>query len=190
MGRREPPRGFPLACPTRRVTARAGGSVVSDHRGDVVSAGPQFVFDLLTLFPCSALPSPALLVGTRQVFVCEKVSKDRTSTRSRSLSLRGEERDFLRAFADSRDPSSTASERTKLEARVVFGLLLALGEFELSELPDEHREPIIEQLANWHAHDPAQPFTAPAAGSCAAGDRMRPVASATCACVRSRESRR
>jgi eukaryotic-like serine/threonine-protein kinase len=37
----------------------------------------------------------------------------------------------------------------------LFGLLLALGEFELDELPEARRESFLTQLADWYANDPS-----------------------------------
>lgn len=38
---------------------------------------------------------------------------------------------------------------------VLFGLLLALGEFDLTDLPEAHRGAFVEQLANWYGSDPS-----------------------------------
>ena len=46
-------------------------------------------------------------------------------------------------------------EPRRLEDRVLFGLLLALGEFGLAELPEAQRGAFVEQLANWYAGDPS-----------------------------------
>jgi len=43
----------------------------------------------------------------------------------------------------------------KTEERVLFGLLLALGEFGLDELPEDRREPLVKQLGEWYRSDPA-----------------------------------
>ncbi|HVA45075.1 MAG TPA: formylglycine-generating enzyme family protein [Pirellulales bacterium] len=41
----------------------------------------------------------------------------------------------------------------RLEDRVLFGLLLALGEFDSTDLPEAKRGRLIAQLADWYAHD-------------------------------------
>jgi serine/threonine protein kinase/formylglycine-generating enzyme required for sulfatase activity len=38
---------------------------------------------------------------------------------------------------------------------VLFGLLLALGEFDVTDLPQAQRDSFIEQLANWYGSDPS-----------------------------------
>jgi serine/threonine protein kinase/formylglycine-generating enzyme required for sulfatase activity len=43
----------------------------------------------------------------------------------------------------------------KLEDRVLFGLLLALGEFELTDVPQDRRDRTVAQLVEWYAHDPS-----------------------------------
>ena len=48
--------------------------------------------------------------------------------------------------------SATQAAR-KLEDRVLFGLLLALGEFDLTDLPEAPRGRLLAQLADWYAHD-------------------------------------
>ncbi len=48
-----------------------------------------------------------------------------------------------------------AGPARKIEDRVLFGLLLALGEFDLTDLPEETRSPFVARLANWHTHDAA-----------------------------------
>jgi hypothetical protein len=46
-------------------------------------------------------------------------------------------------------------EARRIEDRVLYGLLLALGEFELTELPEAQREGFVEQLTVWYAGDPS-----------------------------------
>jgi hypothetical protein len=41
----------------------------------------------------------------------------------------------------------------KLEDRVLFGLLLALGEYQLTDLPQAERDRFPVRLADWYAHD-------------------------------------
>jgi hypothetical protein len=48
-----------------------------------------------------------------------------------------------------------AGEQRMLEDRVLYGLLLALGEFPLADLPAEQRDPLIAQLAQWYRDDPS-----------------------------------
>jgi eukaryotic-like serine/threonine-protein kinase len=55
-------------------------------------------------------------------------------------------------LADQLRQPKTGEDRRR-EDRVVYGLLLALGEFELTEFPEAERDGIVEQLANWHAND-------------------------------------
>ncbi len=43
----------------------------------------------------------------------------------------------------------------RLEDRVLFGLLLALGEFSLSNIPDDQRDSTMQQLATWYRDDPS-----------------------------------
>jgi formylglycine-generating enzyme required for sulfatase activity len=50
---------------------------------------------------------------------------------------------------------SKTGEARRIEDRVLYGLLLALGEFELAELPEAQRDAFVEQLANWCASDPS-----------------------------------
>jgi hypothetical protein len=44
-------------------------------------------------------------------------------------------------------------EARRIEDRVLYALLLALGEFDLAELPEAERAGIVEKLANWYAGD-------------------------------------
>jgi len=46
-------------------------------------------------------------------------------------------------------------ESRRIEDRVLYGLLLALGEFEQSDLPESQGDGVVEQLANWYANDPS-----------------------------------
>ncbi|HEV3021586.1 MAG TPA: bifunctional serine/threonine-protein kinase/formylglycine-generating enzyme family protein, partial [Pirellulales bacterium] len=50
-----------------------------------------------------------------------------------------------------RQTKTGAARRT--DDGVLYGLLLALGEFELADLPKDHRDAFVEQLANWYAND-------------------------------------
>jgi len=43
----------------------------------------------------------------------------------------------------------------RLEERVMFGLLLALGEFSLSNIPVDQRDSTVTQLATWYRADPS-----------------------------------
>jgi len=43
----------------------------------------------------------------------------------------------------------------RVEDGVLFGLLLALGEFELADLPPSQRDAFVDQLANWYGSDPS-----------------------------------
>ncbi|HEV3022008.1 MAG TPA: SUMF1/EgtB/PvdO family nonheme iron enzyme [Pirellulales bacterium] len=57
-------------------------------------------------------------------------------------------------LADRERQAKTGRER-QIEDRVLYGLLLALGEFDMAELPVERRESFVAQLAGWYADDPA-----------------------------------
>jgi hypothetical protein len=46
-------------------------------------------------------------------------------------------------------------EARQQEDRVLFGLLLALGEYRLEELPASARRPLVDRLAAWYASDPS-----------------------------------
>jgi hypothetical protein len=72
--------------------------------------------------------------------------------RSRSV----QPQDLLIAL-DSADKlrQTKAGEDRKREDRVLFGLLLALGEYRLEELPASVRRPLVERLAAWYASDPS-----------------------------------
>jgi hypothetical protein len=50
--------------------------------------------------------------------------------------------------------SKSGLER-RIEDRVLFGLLLSLGEFRPDELPVADRESLIPRLIDWYAHDPS-----------------------------------
>ena len=53
------------------------------------------------------------------------------------------------------DHRKTLSGRARLlEDRVVFGLLLALGEFSLNELPQDRQQTTIETIGHWYRDDP------------------------------------
>ncbi|QDV43398.1 Serine/threonine-protein kinase PknB [Stieleria neptunia] len=43
----------------------------------------------------------------------------------------------------------------RIEDRVLFGLLLALGEFTLDELPSDQKQPTVEQVSGWYRDDPS-----------------------------------
>lgn len=46
-------------------------------------------------------------------------------------------------------------EARRIEDRAVYGLLLALGELPISDLPESRREKLVEQLVDWYATDPS-----------------------------------
>ncbi|MEZ6127574.1 MAG: SUMF1/EgtB/PvdO family nonheme iron enzyme [Planctomycetaceae bacterium] len=46
-------------------------------------------------------------------------------------------------------------EPRKIEDRVLFGLLLALGEFPLSDVPESDRSDVLDRIAHWFANDPS-----------------------------------
>jgi len=48
-----------------------------------------------------------------------------------------------------------SGEARKLEDRVVFGLVLALGEFTLDEVPGPNRQALLERLGTWYGSDPS-----------------------------------
>jgi serine/threonine protein kinase/formylglycine-generating enzyme required for sulfatase activity len=50
---------------------------------------------------------------------------------------------------------SLSGEARKIEDRVLFGLLLALGEFPLSDLPGAKRSEVVDKVADWFASDPS-----------------------------------
>ncbi len=50
------------------------------------------------------------------------------------------------------DISSEAFQRS---SRARYALLLALGEFQLEEIPETRRDTLVEQLADWYANDPS-----------------------------------
>ncbi len=50
---------------------------------------------------------------------------------------------------------SLKDDSRRIEERVLFGLLLALGEFSLSDVPEPERSALIDQLSNWFANDPS-----------------------------------
>jgi formylglycine-generating enzyme required for sulfatase activity len=43
----------------------------------------------------------------------------------------------------------------RVEGGILYGLLLALGEFELSDVPEDERERTLARLADWYANDPS-----------------------------------
>ncbi|WP_442508908.1 SUMF1/EgtB/PvdO family nonheme iron enzyme [Novipirellula sp. SH528] len=50
---------------------------------------------------------------------------------------------------------SFSGESRRIEDRVLFGLLLALGEFALDELPPTQRDAAVNQVAKWFSDDPS-----------------------------------
>ncbi|HEV3022569.1 MAG TPA: formylglycine-generating enzyme family protein, partial [Pirellulales bacterium] len=52
-----------------------------------------------------------------------------------------------------RQTKSGAARR--VDDGVLYALLLALGEFELTDLPGSQRDAVVEQLANWYADEPS-----------------------------------
>ena len=50
---------------------------------------------------------------------------------------------------------SKSGEARRIEDRVLYALLLALGEFELADLPEAERAAFVDQLALWCANDPS-----------------------------------
>ena len=53
------------------------------------------------------------------------------------------------------ESGGTWSTLRKLDDRVLFGLLLALGEFDFDQLPLDRVEHLLAQLSDWYAHDPS-----------------------------------
>lgn len=54
--------------------------------------------------------------------------------------------------ADALRQASSGEDR-RLEDRVLFGLLLALGEFELADLPQAEQKPLLQQVLAWYGQD-------------------------------------
>jgi len=50
---------------------------------------------------------------------------------------------------------SASAVRNSADTR--YGLLLALGEFKLEEIPESRREKFLTQIAAWYANDPGTP---------------------------------
>lgn len=48
-----------------------------------------------------------------------------------------------------------SGQEREMEDRVLFGFLLALGEFPLTEIPDPQRQPLIDRLVAWYERDPS-----------------------------------
>ncbi len=48
-----------------------------------------------------------------------------------------------------------AGDQRKREDRVLFGLLLALGEFAATDVPSPQREELVSKLVDWYASDPS-----------------------------------
>lgn len=55
--------------------------------------------------------------------------------------------------ADEARQQRSGAERA-LEDRVVYGLLLALGDYSFSDLPESERGPLVEMLGKWFGQDP------------------------------------
>ncbi len=60
---------------------------------------------------------------------------------------------LLNETDQTRQPLS--GEARKIEDRVLFGLLLALGEFPMSDLPEAKRSDVVDKIADWFANDPS-----------------------------------
>jgi formylglycine-generating enzyme required for sulfatase activity len=58
------------------------------------------------------------------------------------------------AVVDNRRQSLQGDER-RLEDRVLYGLLLALGEYPLRAVAEKHQGPLVEQLGDWYRQDPS-----------------------------------
>ena len=58
------------------------------------------------------------------------------------------------ALAD-RNRQSLTADALQLENRVLFGLLLALGEFSLDEIPNDQQQPTVDQIAGLYRDDPS-----------------------------------
>ncbi|MBM4093562.1 MAG: hypothetical protein FJ276_29760, partial [Planctomycetes bacterium] len=56
--------------------------------------------------------------------------------------------------ADALRQPKTGEDR-KSEDRVLFGLLLALGDFRLDDLPEARRQPLLDRLTGWYATEPS-----------------------------------
>ena len=54
-----------------------------------------------------------------------------------------------------------------------YALLLALGEYTLSEIPESRREALLKQLADSYRKDPGRARMVPQAGYCGTGGRTR-----------------
>jgi serine/threonine protein kinase/formylglycine-generating enzyme required for sulfatase activity/energy-coupling factor transporter ATP-binding protein EcfA2 len=98
--------------------------------------------------------------GEREkIFSALRVSDDPESLtqfvhrcRARSVSF-GELWDCVQIVERTR-PALRGDSR-RLEDRVLFGLLMALGEFSLSEIPLDQRDSTVNQLATWYRDDPS-----------------------------------
>jgi len=54
-----------------------------------------------------------------------------------------------------RSRQALGSNARRIEDRVLFGLLLALGEFTLDELPSDQKQATVEQIGGWYRDDPS-----------------------------------
>ncbi len=68
-------------------------------------------------------------------------------------STRSEERSTTSTSANPNQSLIHASGSVRADAR--YALLLAIGEYAPSEIPDARREALIQQLADWYANDPS-----------------------------------
>lgn len=74
--------------------------------------------------------------------------------RCRAREIQPEELLAALDVADRLRQTKTGAAR-RLEDRVMFGLLLALGEFSLADLPAAQRQPLVARLAAWYGSDPS-----------------------------------
>jgi formylglycine-generating enzyme required for sulfatase activity len=74
--------------------------------------------------------------------------------RTRELGISPAELDDCLMRADALRQTKSGPAR-RSEDGVLYGLLLALGEFDVSQLPKGRRKPLVRQLADWYANDPS-----------------------------------
>lgn len=128
--------------------------VVSEHPAEMLSPLDRVSFGKRRAGAAITL----LRKGDReQIFDAFRVADDPESLtqfvhRCRARGVTPEELLECLDIAD-RQRQSQSSQKREMEDRVLFGILLALGEFPVKDVPDS--KSLIERLADWHANDPS-----------------------------------
>jgi len=118
---------------------------------------PQSVTETLARQKANAASALVQLGEREKIFPALRITDDPESLtqfvhRCRGAGVTPQELLWCLGVAD-RNRQNLSGEDRRIENRVLFGLLLALGEFTVDELPSKQQQPTVEQVTSWFRDD-------------------------------------